>query len=155
MIDPEQLRLEIVRPALLKTSLHSNSAENIIMGTAAMESDMGRYLRQINGPAYSLWMIEPPTHRDIYLNFLSYRSQLRESILTACYYVAKPPDEALIHNLQYACLICRIKYLRSESPLPAEDDIEGMAQYWKTVYNTNAGAGEVSDFIAKYKKYLT
>lgn len=155
MIDPDDLRLNIVRPALITCNLHSDNAENLIMGTAAVESDMGTFINQKNGPALSPWMIEPNTHKDIYLNFLSYNSQIREKILSACYYVGKPPDDALSHNLRYAALICRIKYLRDPEELPSANDIEGLANYWKRVYNTENGAGSIDDFITKYKKYLS
>ena len=154
MIDAQQLREYIVRPALRKCGLYSLSAENLLMGTCAVESDMASFIVQQSGPALSPWQIEPNTHKDIYLNFLSYNSIIRENILAASHYAARPPDEALIANLTYSCLIARLVYYRDKDPLPAEDDILGLAHYWKRVYNTEDGMGTVKDFVEKYNKYV-
>lgn len=153
MIDAQQLRKYIVRPSLKECGLYSQSAENLLMGTIAVESDMGSFIVQKNGPALSPWMVEPDTHKDIYLNFLSYNSKIREIILETCHYQVMPPHSVLIENLSYACLIARLVYYRDEEPLPDCDDIEGLAQYWKRVYNTKYGKGKVEDFIKKYNKY--
>ena len=42
-------------------------------GTAAVESRMGTYLRQIGGPALGIWQVEPATHLDCWDNWLDYR----------------------------------------------------------------------------------
>lgn len=60
----------------------------------------------------------------------------------------------LIGNLYYQCAIARCKYLMSPEPLPAHDDVEGMAKYWKKWYNSEDGKGTAQGFIEKYNKYV-
>ena len=54
MIDADHLRREIVAPALRHIGMWSEAAENLLLGTAAVESRMGTYLRQIGGPALGM-----------------------------------------------------------------------------------------------------
>lgn len=52
-----------------------------------------------------------------------------------------------LHNVA----IARLYMLADNRPIPA--DVEGQAQIWKDHYNTEAGAGTVSDFISKAGRY--
>ena len=67
-----QMRSMVIRPSLKKLGLHSTSAEELVPGTVIIESGL-TYLKQHgDGPALGLWQIEPPTHEDLYTNFLNY-----------------------------------------------------------------------------------
>lgn len=132
----------------------SQAAENLVMGTAAVESDL-QYIKQVPGPALSLWQIQPATHRDIWQNWLAYRPQLAAAILRTCSLdpaLSIPSDEVLMTNLMYGALMCRAYYRRIPEPLPGEEDVLGMARYWKTYYNTAEGAGTVEAFLRYYLK---
>ena len=50
--------------------------------------------------------------------------------------------------------MCRVHYYRVSEALPEENDIEGMARYWKKYYNTPLGAGTEEEFIHNYKEYM-
>jgi hypothetical protein len=146
-ISPLHLREYIIKPTLQYLDLYSKSAENLLMGTAAQETKLGRYLKQINGPAEGIYQMEPRTHEDIWNNFLPYKIPLKEKILQ----FATPREDELVWNLAYATAMVRIHYLRVTEPLPHEDDIEGLAKYWKDYYNTRLGKGTVNEFINNYK----
>lgn len=45
MTDADHLRREIIAPALRHIGMWSEAAENLLLGTAAVESRMGTYLR--------------------------------------------------------------------------------------------------------------
>jgi len=63
MTDADHLRREIIAPALRHIGMWSGAAENLLLGTAAVESRMGTYLRQVGGgPALGIWQVEPVTH---------------------------------------------------------------------------------------------
>ena len=47
--------------------------------------------------------------------------------------------------------MARIKYWRVPKKLPVENDIEGMAKYWKDYYNTSLGKGTPEKFIKAYE----
>ena len=52
----------VICPALEKLSLWSPSAEELVLGTAIVESGL-TYLKQHgDGPALGLWQVEPATH---------------------------------------------------------------------------------------------
>ena len=66
----------VIRPALSKINLWSHSAEELVLGTAIVESGL-TYIRQWDdGPALGLWQVEPSTQNDLYTNFLNYRPEL-------------------------------------------------------------------------------
>ena len=80
-INVKDLKFKIIIPTLQFIGLYSESAVNLLLGTAAQESHMGTYLTQIKGPALSIYQIEPKTHADIWKNYLSYRLDLKGKVL--------------------------------------------------------------------------
>lgn len=152
MINALQLRREIVRPVLEHLWLWSQAAENLVMGTAAQESRMGTYLKQIAGPAVGIFQMEPFTHDDLWKTILKNQPQLAERVrqveLPGWY-----QDDAreMAGNLYYAAAMCRVFYRRIKEPLPDADDIPGLARYWKRYYNTHMGKGTEVEFIRNYQ----
>lgn len=154
MINPNQLRLNVVRPILRAADLWSPAAENLLLGTAAQESGMGQYLVQLGGgPARGIFQMEPATLNDIRNNYLAYRTGLRDQI-SAYIIEALSPDDNLVFNLAYATLMCRVHYLRKPASLPDANDVQGMAEYWKRHYNTPLGKGSVREFVENYNRYV-
>lgn len=152
MLRVAQLRTYVVRPALVTLGMWSEAAEALVTGTAAAESGL-EALVQSGGPALGFWQIEPATHADCWSNYLGYRPELAGRVMLAAGRDAqtppKPPDDWLIFNLRYAAAICRIKYARDSAPLPAADDLEGLARYWLRVYNAG-GKGSIGHFVDAY-----
>ena len=161
-INHEQLRSQIIRPVLVGIGMWSAAAENLVLGTAIQESDGGEYLVQIGGgPAAGIYQMEPATAYDVLIRYLNgSRPDLHKKIdkIVNLNMPDGHSDEAfrkrLIRDLGFATALCRVKYWMSPSPLPHEDDVEGLAKIWKSVYNTELGAGTVPQFIFNYKKYL-
>jgi hypothetical protein len=152
MIDPGQLREFIVRPALLAINLYSPAAENLLMGTAAVESRLV-YIDQLapgNGPAYGPWQMERRTHDDL-VRWLNGFPALRDKVDAMVASWPKERHYQLHTNLAYAVVMARLYYYRLKEPLPPEDNVEAMARYWKTHYNTKLGKGTVRGFVKAYK----
>ncbi len=151
MINAPQLRKEIVRPVLEHLYLWSAAAENLVMGTAAQESRLGTYLKQIAGPAVGIFQMEPFTHDDLWKTILKNQpllaGRVRQVELPGWY-----QDDAreMAGNLYYAAAMCRVFYRRIQEPLPDADDIAGLARYWKRYYNTRLGKGTEAEFIRNY-----
>ena len=156
MIDVEHFRLHVIRATLIYMRMFSASAENLLLGTAVQESGL-QYLRQFNdGPARGLYQIEPATHDDItdrYLANKSLRSDIRKRLNTLLAPVPSRIDQ-LATNLAYATAIARLRYWMDPAPLPEPDDVDGLAAYWKRVYNTPKGRGRVAEFAATYRRYV-
>lgn len=149
-MDPNQLRDLIIVPALqhlqeYNQAMLSDAAVNLLLCTAAHESLCGKYLKQTQGPALGIFMVQPETHKDIYINFASHRPIL-VGILGSMQ-KSGSPDDQLIYDLRYSAAIARLVYWRDPEPLPAPDDIEGMANTWLRVYNTEQGAGTEYKFL--------
>lgn len=151
-MNAKHLRLYVVRPVLMHLELHSPAAEDLVMGTAAQESHLV-YLRQLVGPAFGLWQMEPTTHDDLWRNYLAYHPQLAGRVRS--FLAPGHADVAqLVWNLAYGAAMCRIHYRRIKAPLPPAGDVGAMARYWKTYYNTRLGKGKPEEFVRNYDRVL-
>lgn len=130
----------------LLPQLYTKAVGQLILGTIAVESDFGRYHSQIN-PNYEgakgITQIERPTFNDLKARYKDKYPKIKDI-----------EWEDLAFDDMKAIVFCRLKYLSVKSPLPKENDIEGMAAYWKIFYNSIYGAGKVTDYINKYNKYV-
>lgn len=150
MIDKNQLR-DLIDNTLLQAGWHSEAAINLLMGTAAVESRCGTYIRQIKGPALGIFQMEPATFKS-HLKWLYERGfKYSDKVFEICNIIKEDDPECLAYNLKAAILFARIHYLRVPEPLP--QTIEGMAYYWKRYYNTYLGKGTEEKFIKAYKAY--
>ena len=151
-INPQQLAVCVIRPALSYIGMHSLAAEQLVLGTALTES-LGMYVKQLGkGPALGLWQMEPATHDDILGNYVAYKPQLK-LWLGGLSTSARITDGALelIGNLFYGAAMCRIHYARGKDALPASGNADGMARMWKKVYNTVLGAGTVEKALPHFR----
>ena len=162
-LNPAQFRLLIVRPTLQALGLWSAAAEELLLMTAAHESGGLVYLDQVTrsddlaqgratwGPAYGVYQIEAATHDDVFENFLAWRDDLREAVLG--FRAPSPaPERQLATNLAYATAIARMVYLRDSEPLPAAEDVAGLAHYAKRVFNTSLGAATPEAYADAYRR---
>ncbi len=143
---PEELKTLIsdtLTQASLETGLVLNSPEAIgwLISVCAHESHMGKYRKQINGPAIGIYQMEPITLVDIQRNVL-----------------ALPKYEALKKHIQSipgtiqdndakSTLFARAQMLRFSEPFPSVGDRQGQAELWKLRWNTKAGKGTIKKFL--------
>jgi hypothetical protein len=155
-INAKQLRELIIRPTLHDMAMWSESAENMVIGTAAQESHLGEHIKQIGGgPALGLYQCEPATHADVYSYLRNNEFRLFGKTLPNDLRPVGPVNhERLIYDLRYATMICRLHYYRHKMPLPPADDVEQLAVMWKTVYNTRLGKGRPEEFVRNYERYV-
>ena len=141
---------EIILPTL--ETLGLTTGAELLLGTCAVESDFGTYLRQVKGPALGVFMVEPETHNDLWKNFLGYRPQLAERMrqIAGTSFIK---EEILVSNLAYSCAVARVLYYRIPAPLPNPKDVLALAKYWKKYYNTTLGKGTPSHFMKKWMTY--
>jgi hypothetical protein len=152
VIDARQLLVLVIRPALQHIEFHSKAAEQLVLGTALVESE-GRYLQQLGGgPALGLWQMEPSTHEDIVDNYLAFRPELARKMdeLRTTATITDGASE-LVGNLYYGAAMCRLQYRRAPGVLPYAGDVQRMAEYWKAYYNTVLGAGTIEKAIPHFE----
>ena len=152
-INVEQFRKYVIQDTLKPVGLWSPEAEELLIGTAAHESQLGNFIAQVNGPALGVFQMEPATCNDIFNNFLSFRPALLQTLENAYGIKSRHPRQ-LATDLRYACIMARLKYYRVKETLPAANDLEDQARYWKQYYNTPLGAGTVDQYINDYHQYV-
>ena len=185
-MNPRQFKEYCLLPNLralgdvMERDLYKSEAVDLMMGTAAQESMGFRYVRQLeNGPAASLFQIEPDTFRDVFVNLINYRPNL-ETFIARNYlpeiYVEKVENEAgnslfitlieneddytirqlLINNMGLSVVVARLHYWRRSEALPNASDpeyVEKLASYWKRYYNTQKGKGTTDEFVMNFHRY--
>ena len=162
-INARQLIDYIIYPALRTIGCGSDAEVQLIAGTCAQESSMGFYIKQTSGPALGIFQMEPATHEDIWKNNLFKNPNLAKKILNYCG-IAYTDDitlmntdalaQAMLFNLRYAAIMCRLKYMAVKPQIPAFGSIVDQANYWKKYYNSPKGAGTTTDYLSNFDKYL-
>jgi hypothetical protein len=161
MLNITQFRNLVLFPTLEYLGKHTLAIEQLMTGTMLTESTVGNvtYLAQHpNGPALGIYQIEPATHKDVWENFLVYKTDIQEKVMGLVPANAwnqsnkYPKHELLITSLEYSTAICRLIYLRKKEPVPLQNDWEGHAAYWKQHYNTPLGKGTPEKFVEACKK---
>lgn len=155
-IECAQLCKHIIKPtleALDPMIPYSRAAENLLLGTAAQESHMGRYLKQIRGPARGIYQMEPGTYDDIWRSYLIYHPEM-EKVIESLILQNFTDSGQLAGNLYLATAMARIHYFRVSAPLPKVNDLKGQANYWKFYYNTHRGRGTTREFMENYRRYV-
>ena len=166
----EQLR-DLICRVLTDSVMYSVEAQELLLMTAAVESNLGHYIRQVKGPALGIFQVEPKTELDIIRNYVDYRKPLK--IMLGKRMIHGFADDALYPLLEtdlvYQILMARIHYLRVPEALPkaswlyfGEDNkkphplwIEDMANYYKTFWNTKLGKATPEKAIKAYERYCT
>lgn len=147
-IDKKQLLQYVIGPALHRIGLDTPESMALVLGTAMVESDCGRYIHQINGPALGIYQMEPATYDDIFANFLIYKKQMMDVMAP----FGRPRIEKMIYDLEFASQMCRIHYFRMPGKIPKNAD--EMAQYYKNYYNTPKGKAVTSECIPKFQEAI-
>ena len=157
MMDYNQFRELVVVPTLqsFRTQIpYSEEAVDLLMMTAAHESNGCSYIKQINGPALGVYQMEPSTEADIWDNYLEFNTGIENFILyllgdRGMGYAGV--SEALITNLLYATAMVRVHYYRVPEALP--NTLEGLAAYAKKYYNTELGKATAEDYLEAFKRW--
>ena len=148
-------RRQIVRPVLDYLMLASPAAENLLVGTAAVESGLRRLTQAGGGPGVGVYQIEPATHADVWDNYLAFRPELGarvRGLMASKAWFGSDTEKELYGNLFYATAMARVIYLRAPRRLPEAHDLDGLALYWKTYYNTPKGRGTPLGFLLAYPR---
>lgn len=162
---PVQFHRFVQVPVLKRLDLDSPSARILMLGTALYESQGLTYIDQVTGtggplkddrlgPAVSPYQIEPATHTDLWRNFLADRRCDRLRLAVLDMQATWPSiEQQLAANLYYATAIARLIFYRARPPLPAADDLDGLALYYKVHFNTFAGKATPDAFKAAWRVY--
>lgn len=151
MLCANDLRHFIIRDTLKRLDEWSPAAENLLLGTAAQESGLGNKLKA--GRMLGLYHLSPQTHQAVWdkylINYPDLASRVR-GLASQRGFLSNPHGE-LITNLNYATAIAWLVYKRNNQALPAENDIKGLAKFWRRHFHAKAVATE-EDFIKTWRR---
>jgi hypothetical protein len=146
MTNVSQVKNKIIQPMLnmLPNQYNTASAANLLAYTFMAESNGGEYIVQIGGgPALGPFQMEPATHDDCWINFIDYQKPPLAAIGRQLACGGVPSAGQMTGNWLYAAFMARIKYIRSPLEMPLSTDATAIVSYWKAIYNTSGGAGQI------------
>lgn len=141
-VDKDQFRDLVIR-TLNEIDLHSDDAVALLLGTAAVESAFGTYLRQKSGPALGAFQVEYQTFEWLRGKYQSQYPTLRDRKFVE-----------LEWDLRLSIITARLRYRVRPEALPAADNVFHQAEYWKQFYNTSRGKGTAMHYVHAYRKYV-
>ena len=141
----------------------TKEAFDLLLMTALHESGGLRYNRQINGPALSLFQIEPDTYYDTFKSYLFYRPEKLNAIVD---YFGKdglddfeemsvPKLGTLMNNIVFSTVMARLHYYRVPEALPKKGSPEylySLAKYCKKHFN-RTGKATPEKYLNDYVRY--
>lgn len=154
-MDELQFEEFILVPSLQVINLYSPAAHILILGTFLVESGL-RFVEQKGpGNAMGFGQIEEITYNDVlrYLNRFD-KSSLKDRCLAACFYTAFPPRSSVMHNLRWAVITTRLKYLPVRQPIPKWDDAKNLAAYHRQWYNSPKGKTDVAESVKIFERII-
>lgn len=146
-----------VKSTLKKYNMYSEGMYKLLLGTAATESEFGKFNKQIGGPALGVFQMEPRTAQDIWTEYLEYHPFLRAKVKSTLWKNVNRKTQ-LRYNLEYQTLMAVVHYKRAEERhnIKIEEDASrwSCSWYYKRYYNTHKGKGSTIRFFRKYGEYV-
>ncbi|WP_426416829.1 hypothetical protein [Aestuariirhabdus sp. LZHN29] len=137
-IDAEQLGQHIIQPTLELCGHYSAAAQQLLVGTAAAESNLGEQLYGKQG-GLGLYRISAEVHQrvwdDYLVDFPELASRVRGFASQRLFF--SQPHQELVYNLAYATAIAWFNYLRCGANLAGIEttDTEALAAIWWHYYH--------------------
>ncbi|MGH8433674.1 MAG: hypothetical protein ACRERX_04155 [Pseudomonas sp.] len=150
-IAASELRQHVIRPTLLYLGRHSASAEALLLGAAASQSALGSALDDRHG--HGLYRIADRRHQLLWDRHLALDPELASQVrgLASQHAFLAAPHLELTVNLRYATAIAWLLVEAEKTPLPAADDLLGLAHVWRQVFHPH---GRLRDFIEAWQHYI-
>lgn len=150
-----ELRLLVVRPTLRYLRAWSQGRENLLLGTAAQESQLGFHLKQGRRHGMGIFQIQPHIHRQIWDAYLINQPALASKIrgLASQRDFLHHPHTELATNLRYATAIAWLIYRAAGVDKIATGDIATLARLWYHHFHRGPSA-RIEDFKRNYRRLV-
>ncbi|AXO89363.1 hypothetical protein DZC75_15625 [Pseudomonas parafulva] len=142
-IAANELSRYVIRPTLVYLGRHNASAEALLLGVAASQSCLGQALHDRRG--HGLYRIGETRHRALWDCYLARDPELASLVrgLASQHAFLGGPHLELTVNLRYATAIAWMLIEEQATPLPAADDVLGLARIWRQTFHPQ---GRLRDF---------
>jgi len=153
----------VVRPTLQQLNDWSPAAENLLLGTAAQESQLGFRLQNHDEYSLGLYRISAETHTTTWDTFLVQDPDLASRVrgLASQQQFLRAPHKELITNMSYATAVAWMIYRHRQVKLPDSNDIYELAHCWLDCYRQRDEHGsltnpdlEIEKFMQTYRKWV-
>lgn len=130
------LRDLIIRPTLYQLNDWSPAAENLLLGTAAQESQLGFRLKASDTKGGGIYRISSQVHVHIWDQFLIGDPEMASRLrgLASQHQFLVSPHNELITNLSYATGVAWMIYKRHKLLLPDSHNVNELAKCWLYYY---------------------
>ena len=138
----------VIRPTLMYLGRHDQSAESLLLGIAASQSELGSALHDRRG--HGLYSITEPRHRALWDDYLALdpeRASLVRGLASQHAFLSAPHLELTV-NLRYATAIAWLLVEQQRPALPAPGDVLAMARIWKEIFHPQ---GRLRDFTRAWQ----
>lgn len=126
---------------------HREDWKKLLLVTIMTESDGGRYLKQIKGPAKGVMMLELPTEKDCLAWCKAKKPELYRKI-KELRVPAKLKSHEAEYNLAYSIAMAYMEYVHRKVD-PRGKDLKGLAELHKRYYNTYLGKSTIKGTMNK------
>ena len=152
----DELRQLVIRPTLKQLRAWSQGMENLLLGTAAQESQLGFHLKQGRRHGLGIYQIQPHTHREIWDEYLINHPTLASKVrgLASQRDFLDHPHSELATNLRYATAIAWLIYRSAKVYKVDETDVTNMARLWRQYFHHGPTA-TARDFQYSYAQLVS
>lgn len=124
----------------------TEAAVRLLLMIAAHESGGFHYCKQVRGPALGLFQMEPFTFRST----MTYLERTGKFPAVS----RKLRAERMVVDVEFAAAIARVYLYQFAEPLPDADDFNGLANYAKKYWNTEAGKATPEKYLMDFREYV-
>ena len=141
----------VIRPTLIYLGRHCETAEALLLGIAASQSALGSALHDRRG--HGLYRIGEMRHQALWDHYLALDPELASLVrgLASQHAFLSGPHLELTVNLRYATAIAWMLVEEQQTPLPAADDLLGMARIWRQTFQPQ---GRLRDFTSAWRTWI-
>lgn len=136
---------DLIERTLFSFNLSGPAITRLLMMTAAHESKLGTYLKQVGGSALGTFQMERRTFEWLQAKYSSRFPSLEDRKFSE-----------LEWDLRLAIVFARLRYLAVSEPLPSPDaPDQAFARYWGKHYQTESDPEKMAAFVEDSRALLT
>lgn len=156
-MNPQQLLEEIIVPSCQIIGLYSEDVATLLLATAAVESECGEYVQQLDGgPALGIYQMEPRTLIDLAKNYLAFNPKYKNQVSELMNFdkIHVPYQLSVRGNMVLATILARLQYRRFPEAIPNRWDMEGQWKLYKKRWNSELGKTTYEGFRDCWETYV-
>lgn len=140
----------VIRPTLRCLGVKSPMAENLLLGTAAVQSNLGFYLN--NGQGIGIYAIDAKQHQTVWDEYLAFNEDLASQVrgFASQHEFLKAPHAELACNLRYATAIAWMIYEKAGTEPKDLQNETDLAETWYGVFARENSRQSTTTFAERY-----